>query len=226
MSSIGICCVIYNSLQLSNASQIKINPLTTMTAHQPNQRNRSNHSLKSLLSGMAFLLVCTVTTTIQAQKNTWTIDGQQFEAQLIDFNGKEVLLQDSDQQREAISLERLSKKDVAYVRSQVKQLKLKLNSDRVFRGIEIWRVDMRARSGETFYRNYSAANSDEAMEMAQNEFRGVHVQSISKQTGKKRVFRVNRRQNNRLKNRQKQSTKRQAKTNKSNKAKGGKSKGK
>ncbi len=135
-----------------------------------------------LFAAMVLGLLCN-----SAFGHEWTINGKKVKAKAVDFSGTHIVLEDKQGKRKTIALNELAAQDLQYVtnllsirnaeiqkqleRRQIQQQQMQLLSQFV----DVWTVRMVAPNGTVGWRNYFAANSLHAKQLAFQEFGNVRV---------------------------------------------------
>ncbi|MEM9412838.1 MAG: hypothetical protein AAGA30_17125, partial [Planctomycetota bacterium] len=122
----------------------------------------------------------------------WTINGVKVTAKAIDFNGSQVILEDNNGSKKAVPVNELTAEDLQYLTNllQIRNAEIQLQLERqqirqqqaqlVSQFVDVWTVRMVAPNGETGWRNYFAANSLHAKQLAWNEFPNARITSVQR----------------------------------------------
>ncbi len=150
-------------------------------------------SSNSLFSGFVLFMsvvLCLACSSVFGHE--WMINGTNLEAKAVDFDGTKVLLEDGQGNRQAVPMNELNAKDLQYLtnllsirnagiqqqleQQQIRQQQVQLMSQFV----DIWTIRMVAPNGHSGSRNYFAANSLQAKQLAWQEFPNARILSAQK----------------------------------------------
>lgn len=150
----------------------------------------SSRDTRTFIMLIAFLLMGTLCAS--ALGHEWTINGKKVKAKAVDFNGSQVLLENDKGKRKAFPINELHENDLQYLtnllsirnaeiqqrleREQLAQQRTQL----LAQFVDVWTVRMVAPNGELGMRNYFAANSAHAKQLAWQEFPNVRIAGVQR----------------------------------------------
>ena len=153
----------------------------------------TNARITNLRIGIA-LLVAMLTGLIcsSAFGHEWTVNGKKVKAKAVNFDGSQVLLEDQRGKRKSFPINELTAEDLqhltnllsirnAKIQQQLEKQQLEQQTAQlVSQFVNVWTVRMVAPNGDVAWRNYFAANSLQAKQLAWREFPNVQITGVQK----------------------------------------------
>ncbi|MEM9942358.1 MAG: hypothetical protein AAF939_12405 [Planctomycetota bacterium] len=122
----------------------------------------------------------------------WTINGRSIEAKVVNFEGEKVVLEDRAGTQKSVPVNELNADDLQYlanllairnaeIQQRLEQQQLQQQQTQFLsQYLDVWTVRMVAANGETGWRNYLAANSLHAKQLAWSEFPNTRIVGVQR----------------------------------------------